>query len=190
MKMRLRAQGGRLQGLGSDPARCPPGALTQAQTPSHCDFHTSDSRGWLGRRLPGGFQGRETCVLRLGLAPPRRRLTISTFSRVRVLIFSSILWMLCSRSSFFLFILLFFSTRGFSCTSVSRERFSCVRRRQRPRSWKTQCMADITPPQRTPETPSGPSPEPELPASGPQSRSSMNTWKGPPPRGFQTQGPS
>jgi hypothetical protein len=52
-------------------------------------------------------------------------LTISAFSLVMFLIFSSILWMLCSKSSFFLFILLFFSTRGFSCTSVSLERFSC-----------------------------------------------------------------
>lgn len=43
---------------------------------------------------------------------------------MRFLIFSSILWMLCSKSSFFLFIRLFFSTRGFSWTSVSRERFS------------------------------------------------------------------
>lgn len=50
--------------------------------------------------------------------------TISTFSLVRFLIFSSILWMLCSKSSFFLFMRLFFSTRGFSWTSVSRERFS------------------------------------------------------------------
>lgn len=56
--------------------------------------------------------------------PHGQRLTISTFSLVRFLIFSSILWMLCSKSSFFLFIRLFFSTRGFSWTSVSRERFS------------------------------------------------------------------
>lgn len=61
-------------------------------------------------RIPGG---------------PRGAPTISTFSLVRFLIFSSIRWMLCSKSSFFLFMRLFFSTRGFSWTSVSRERFSC-----------------------------------------------------------------
>lgn len=62
---------------------------------------------------------------------PGSGLTISTFSLVRLLSFSSILWMLCSRSSFFLFMRLFFSTSGFSCTSVSRERFSCSRYRHR-----------------------------------------------------------
>lgn len=73
--------------------------------------------------------------------PGGRRLTISAFSLVRVLIFSSILWMLCRRSSFFLFIRLFFSTRGFSCISVSRERFSCSmtdtegRAALRPNEW-------------------------------------------------------
>lgn len=63
------------------------------------------------------------------LARRESGLTISTFSLVRLLSFSSILWMLCSSSSFFLFMRLFFSTSGFSCTSVSRERFSCSRHR-------------------------------------------------------------
>lgn len=52
-------------------------------------------------------------------------LTNSTFSLDRFLIFSSILWIHCNISSFFLLILLFFSTKGFSWLSVSRERFSC-----------------------------------------------------------------
>lgn len=71
-------------------------------------------------------------------------LTISTFSRVRFLIFSSILWMLCSRSSFFLFIRLFFSTRGFSWTSVSRERFSCGQTDTEGRPSETQGEAAAT----------------------------------------------
>lgn len=54
------------------------------------------------------------------------------------LIFSSILWMLCSKSSFFLFILLFFSTRGFSWTSVSRERFSYDQKETGAGGFKTQ----------------------------------------------------
>lgn len=52
-------------------------------------------------------------------------LTSSTFSLDKFFIFSSILWIHCNISSFFLLILLFFSTKGFSWLSVSRERFSC-----------------------------------------------------------------
>ena len=70
-------------------------------------------------------------------------LTISTFSLVRLLSFSSILWMLCSRSSFFLFIRLFFSTSGFSCTSVSRERFSCGGYRHRSGDWMDPRVAKL-----------------------------------------------
>lgn len=72
-------------------------------------------------------------------------LTISTFSLVRLLSFSSILWMLCSRSSFFLFIRLFFSTSGFSCTSVSRERFSCSGYRYRSGDWMDPRVGQATP---------------------------------------------
>lgn len=63
---------------------------------------------------------------------------LHVFPREEFLIFSSILWMLCSKSSFFLFIQAFLLHQGLQLDLRPRERFSCDRTDTRGSSRKTQ----------------------------------------------------